>query len=57
MDPKEIFHKYPQVLGVIRIEEGKVILDSDSSKIDDESLVIFLNEVISQYLQSNASKE
>jgi hypothetical protein len=57
MDSQEIFHKYPQVLGVIRIEEGKVILDSDSSKIDDESLVIFLDEVISQYLQSNASKE
>lgn len=57
MASQDIFDKYQDVLAVVRVEEGKVVVDTDNSRIDDTSLVIFLNEVITQYLQSNQVQE
>jgi len=57
MASKDIFNKYKDVLAVVRIEDGKVIIDSDDTKIDEIGLVVIFNEVIAQYLQSNQVQE
>lgn len=57
MASQDIFDKYSDVLAVVRVEEGKIVVDSDDSRIDDASLMIFLNEAVTQYLQSNQVQE
>lgn len=51
MDSKDIFKKHQSVVGLLKLEDGKIILDTDDSKIDVHSVVVCLNQFIAQYLQ------
>ena len=47
----ELFKKNPNVLGIITVTDGIIRLESDDSKIDEKSLMLFLHEVLIQHLE------
>lgn len=50
MAQHEILNHLPDVLAIIRVEEGNIVIDIDDNKIDKHSAMIVISKLITQYL-------